>query len=234
MNPNFIREYTKIGFFLVPIAPVRNKPVKGPTAPGWNRPRSPDNPSGYSNDPQDIIKRTTQPWANIGLALGPSKVVTIDLDDLKMAREALRLADIDIDALMADPESVQIIGRPGRGKLLYRAPEGFECCTVTLTYGEKGKDERMIFELRYKGSNGHTAQDVLPPSFHPDTGKPYEWVGDRTKIPPLPQAIADLWKNWEEWKSILQSLDPHQAEVINKAEKPKPKPRAGAHSHFSG
>jgi putative DNA primase/helicase len=200
MSPIVIRNYVEAGLFLVPIPPVRNKPVKGPTSRGWNLPKSPNNPSGYSNDSQDIIKRTTQPWANIGLALEPSKVASIDLDDLKMSREALRLADIDIDALMADPESVQISGRPERGKLLYRVPEGFECCTVKLTYGEKGKDERVIFELRYKGSNGHTAQDLLPPSWHPDTGKPYTWkVGDITKkIPPLPQAIADLWKNWEE------------------------------------
>jgi putative DNA primase/helicase len=143
-----------------------------------------------------------------------------------MSREVLALADIDIDALLADPEAVRIIGREGRGKLLYHVPEGFECCTVTLIYGEKNKNERMIFELRYKAQNGRTVQDVLPPSIHPDTGKPYELVGDITKIPPLPQALADLWKHWEEWKPVLQSFDPHYTEAINKAEKPKTKARA--------
>jgi hypothetical protein len=223
MNPTPIHEYIKAGLFLIPISPVNGKPVKGPTSQGWNLPKSPENPNGYSNDPEDIIRRTKAPGSNIGLALGPSKVATIDLDDLKMSREVLALADIDIDALMADPESVQIIGRAGRGKLLYRVPEGFECCTVKLTYGEKGKDERAIFELRFQASNGHTVQDVLPPSQHPDTGKPYELGGDITKIPPLPQALADLWTHWQEWKPVLQSLDPHQAEAINKTEKQKPK-----------
>lgn len=156
MNPTPIHEYIKAGLFLIPISPVNGKPVKGPTSQGWNLPKSPENPNGYSNDPEDIIRRTKAPGSNIGLALGPSKVATIDLDDLKMSREVLALADIDIDALMADPESVQIIGRAGRGKLLYRVPEGFECCTVKLTYGEKGKDERAIFELRFQASNGHT------------------------------------------------------------------------------
>jgi hypothetical protein len=179
-----------------------------------------------SNDPQDIIERTTQPGSNIGLALEPSKVAAIDLDDLGMSREALALADVDIDALLAAPDAVRIIGREGRGKLLYRVPEGFECCSTKLVFGEKGKDERAIFELRYKGSNGNTVQDVMPPSQHPDTGRPYELVGDITKIPPLPQALADLWKHWEDWKPVLQSLDPHYAEVINKAKKIKPK--AGA------
>jgi hypothetical protein len=226
MNPNPIREYIRAGLYIIPIPPINGRPVKGPITPGWNLPKSPENPNGYSNDPEDIIRRTKAPGSNIGLALGPSMAATIDLDDLKMSREVLALADIDIDALMADPESVQIVGRPERGKLLYRVPEGFECCTVKLTYGEKGKDERAIFELRFQASNGHTLQDLLPPSEHPDINKPYQLIGDITKIPPLPQAIADLWKQWEEWKPVLQSLDPHQAEVINKAEKPKPKLRA--------
>jgi hypothetical protein len=180
MDPTMIREYVRAGLFIVPIAPINGKPTKRPTSQGWNLPKSPDNPNGYSNDPEDIIRRTKAPRSNIGLALGPSKVASIDLDDLKMSREALALADIDIDALLADPQSVQIIGREGRGKLLYHVPEGFTCCTVKLTYGEKGKDERAIFELRYKGNNGHTVQDVLPPSEHPDTGKPYELIGDIT------------------------------------------------------
>ena len=36
-------------------------------------------------------------------------------------------------------------------------------------------------------------QDVLPPSIHPDTGRPYEWIGDFTEIPPLPDALRQLW-----------------------------------------
>jgi hypothetical protein len=223
MNPTAIHEYTRAGLFLIPISPVNGKPVKGPTSQGWNLPKSPENPNGYSNDPEDIIKRTKVPGSNVGLALGPSKVVTIDIDDLEVARKALALADIDLDILLSDPQSVQFIGREGRGKLLYRVPEGFECCSTKLMFGEKGKGERAIFELRYKGSNGHTLQDVLPPSIHPDTNRPYKLVGDITQIPPLPQALTDPWTHWEEWKPLLQSLDPHQAEAINKAEKRKPK-----------
>ena len=75
MTPTVIEEYAEAGFFLVPIAPVEGKPVKGPqgsNATGWNLPRSEDSPNGYSNDPQDIIKRTSKPGSNIGLALEPS------------------------------------------------------------------------------------------------------------------------------------------------------------------
>lgn len=83
MNPTPTHEYIKAGLFLIPISPVNGKPVKGPTSQGWNLPKSPENPNGYSNDPEDIIRRTKAPGSNIGLALGPSKVATIDLDDLK-------------------------------------------------------------------------------------------------------------------------------------------------------
>jgi hypothetical protein len=146
MNPTAIYDYIKVGLFLVPIPPVNNRAVKGPTRRGWNRPKSPNNPDGYSNDPEDIIKRTAAPGSNIGLALGPSKVVTIDLDDLEVSREALALADIELDALMAAPEAVRIIGREGRGKLLYRVPEDFACCSTKLVFGEKRK--RRACDLR--------------------------------------------------------------------------------------
>jgi hypothetical protein len=34
---------------------------------------------------------------------------------------------------------------------------------------------------------------VLPPSIHPDTGQPYTWRGDFTKLPPLPPGLAKIW-----------------------------------------
>ena len=117
-----IANYTQAGLYLVPIPPANGQPVKGPQGPdatGWNRPRCTDNPNGYSNDPDDLIRRTGQPGSNIGLALEPSRVAAIDLDDLEVSREALALADIDLDALMNDPQAVRILSRKGRGKLLY-------------------------------------------------------------------------------------------------------------------
>src|SRR5690606_16085993 len=43
-------------------------------------------------------------------------------------------------------------------------------------------------------------QDVLPPSVHPITGKPYEWkygdeIGHWSVLPPLPKQIRDLWQS---------------------------------------
>ena len=45
-----------------------------------------------------------------------------------------------------------------------------------------------------------TVQDVLPPSIHPDTGKPYEWAGagDWRKLPTLPNMVLTLWRSLAE------------------------------------
>src|SRR5919106_6005029 len=82
-----IADYIQAGLYLVLIPPANGQPVKGPQgldATGWNRPRCTDNPNGYSNDPDDLIRRAKAPGSNIGLALEPSRVVSIDLDDLEV------------------------------------------------------------------------------------------------------------------------------------------------------
>jgi hypothetical protein len=42
-------------------------------------------------------------------------------------------------------------------------------------------------------SEGLSVQDVLPPSIHPDTGKPYEWRGDYNNLVELPELIKTWW-----------------------------------------
>ena len=48
--------------------------------------------------------------------------------------------------------------------------------------------KRAVIDFRSKGK-----QDVLPPSVHPDTGQPYQWKGDFTKLPMIPDALLALW-----------------------------------------
>jgi hypothetical protein len=89
--------------------------------------------------------------------------------------------------LMAD-NAVQIkSGRDNRAKLLYRTPE----ILPTFQHCEEGQ---TVFEFRCGTANGLTVQDVLPPSIHPITGQPYEWLGDWRNIPPLPEGLLDLWR----------------------------------------
>lgn len=53
-----------------------------------------------------------------------------------------------------------------------------------------------VLELRCATSEGLTVQDVLPPSIHPDTGKPYCWggKGDWRDIPLIPPQLLDVWQ----------------------------------------
>lgn len=91
---------------------------------------------------------------NMGIVLGPSGVIDYEMDAGEL-EDFLALVGGDI------PETPAF--RTGTGKLhiLFRDPGGLSRTT------------RDGFELR---AGPH--QSVLPPSVHPDTGEPYEWVND--------------------------------------------------------
>jgi hypothetical protein len=172
-------EYVAHGWVLVPIASGK----KGPTRKGWN-----------------ARERCVVPPAwqgNIGLAHGYSGTCAIDIDDLEMATDWLAKQGVDLTALLADPAAVMISsGRPNRAKLLYRIASPIE----SKKYVEKIDDKpHSIIDFRCGNAKGSTVQDVLPPSVHPDTGKPYEWayanelVGDWRNLPVIPAPLLNIW-----------------------------------------
>lgn len=142
-----------------------------------------------------------------------SGTAALDIDDLGLAVPWLAERGVDLEALLASRDAVRIeSGRPGRAKLLYRlrralptqkpAGSGLElrCATADLT---------------------KSLHDVLPPSLHPVTGKPYRWVygeallGDWRRPPPIPATLLALWR------TLL-------------AENPSPNPDAHANGHDLG
>ena len=117
----------------------------------------------------------------------------------------------------------KIRGRRGL-KPLYRVPEGVALEYHALRWPhptEKDKRGRpktvTVLELR----TGHGRQDVLPPSIHPDTGKPYRWhpapPQTREDIPEVSGGLLTLWQNW-------QDLEPHLLEACPWAETPQSTP----------
>lgn len=154
---------------------------KGPTDKGWNQ-------------PENVIRTPEQAAAclngkcNIGLAhayCAPSPTCAIDVDAMPKARPWLAARGIDIDALLAAPDAVRILsGREGRDKLVYRLPHVMPSCVVA----------GGGLELRCASKDGKTVQDVLPPSIHPDTGRPYRLVGNIAAIPMIPSALLAVWK----------------------------------------
>lgn len=131
----------------------------------------------------------------LGIIHKLSRTCAIDFDDLESARAWFANKDIDIDEYLDGDDAVQIkSGRRNRAKLLFRLPPEIE---LLHTHKIKNPDGSMMIELRCSGEGEKGVQDVLPPSIHPDTGKPYEWAGagEYTRLPVLPEALLAIWRH---------------------------------------
>ena len=82
-----------------------------------------------------------------------------------------------------------------------KAPANIELKRHALNWTKEDnpKESDVVFELR-----GGFTQDVLPPSIHPDTNKPYFWVGDYKNIPELPLELLNIWTQWDIAKDVLK------------------------------
>lgn len=164
-------EYVKAGFVLCAIASGK----KGPNVKGWGD--------------LDLDLNTLKDGEGLGLIHGRSGTCVVDIDDMVKAEPYFTQHGIDISALLSAHDAVGISsGREHRAKLLYKAPAGAEkLATHRINIGG--------VELRCAPRRGNAIQDVLPPSVHPETKKPYKWVGDGdfNNLPELPKGILDLW-----------------------------------------
>lgn len=232
---------------LVPMEPG----TKGPTQEGWNK------PGGYFTDVASAEQFwTANPRHNLGVVLGPSRVCSLDVDDVEFTRLVLQQTHgIDVDALAESyPTSV---GNPARFRIMFRVPDGVELKKHALVWPNKNdpdgiihkglmaqvraavdaKDEdreaalRMaaepfkkltVFELR-----AGLVQDVLPPSIHPGTGKPYTWrkAPDASGLPDLPEELLAIWQGWEEFKPIGEALCPWRSLPAVPVSRPSAAPR---------
>ena len=172
------REYIEHGWVLVPIQPGS----KGPRARGWNR------KDNCITDPEHHMMAA-------GLAHAYSGTCAIDVDDYAMAHEWLMERGVDLDELFAREDSVQISsGKQGHGKLLYALP-------VPMASKQIKVDKKCIVDFRCATAAGLTMQDVLPPSIHPDTTRPYKWdyandmIADWRELPQMPPALHKIWVN---------------------------------------
>jgi len=217
---DLLQTYTEVGFHFVRIPRQHGKPTKAPTAKGWNLPRTPDNPNGYITNTASAAA-WLKAGDNLGLALVPSGVVSLDIDNLDETQRVLAGLGLPFDEWLADPNRVEIqSGKANKGKLLFRTNGEPAPSSKKLVFGQ-GKAAQSIFELRHGSAEGKTLQDVLPPSIHPDTDEPYKLVGDVRQMPFIPPELLVLWREWAE---TLKSFDPEYqppAESVRKTHKPK-------------
>jgi len=175
------REYVANGWALVPIP----QGTKGPRTAGWNR----------RENCISSINQCSRVRANVGLAHLYSRTCVLDFDNLDKATAWLRGRGVDFAEIWKQEAAVRISsGRPNRGKLLFRLPPEVD------SLPSHNLQEHGI-ELRCATSTGLTAQDVLPPSVHPDTGQPYVWeyaddqIGDWRSPPELPSKVLAVWRS---------------------------------------
>jgi len=175
-------EYTRDGFSLCAIPLGR----KGPTAKGWNL---------FENAITSPATATAL-TGNVGLLHAWSRTMALDVDDWGAASQYLLARGVNLAQLFSAPDRVEIVsGRAGRAKLLFRLPTSLDECPQTLQIENAAKE--MILEFRCADKGGNSMQDVLPPSIHPDTGKPYQWggPGDWRKLPVIPEVLLQIWQD---------------------------------------
>jgi hypothetical protein len=226
-------DYAAAGFHFVRIPRVGGKPTKGPRGYGWNLPQNPANPNGYTADIEQA-RAWIRAGDNLGLALLPSGVVSLDIDALGVFLLVLQGLGINPDAWFADPHRAEIrSGKPDKAKLFFRAPSGTMPPSKKLNFGQ-GRKQRSIFELRHGSTEGQTLQDLLPPSIHPDTGQPYQLVGDVRHLPEFPPELLALWQAWPDTlKTFDPAHEPPKAKPLPKSAVPSLKGERNAVEEFN-
>ena len=196
---------------------------KAPKGLGWNK------PGGYITDAataEAFWQRN--PNHNLGVVLGPSRVCSLDVDDVQWTRHVLyELLGVDLDAMALVYPT--IVGNPARFRVLFKLPEGIELTRHSLSWpNEKDPDGSIHKSLMDKAKAakeqgdgvGEAAarteaeeykrftvfelraglvQDVFPPSIHPGTGKPYTWRTPPNAADGLPTLTDELLSVWQNW-----------------------------------
>jgi P4 family phage/plasmid primase-like protien len=132
---------------------------------------------------------------NIGLTLGEAnELIAFDFDyawpdDPKREPKNItkeefekERAEIEAKVLSMLPNSpCKKVGKPGKWTAFFR-PNGIARNFTVERYGI------TVFEILYDGR-----QTILPPSIHPDTNKPYEWIGQDliSSLDILPELTLD-------------------------------------------
>lgn len=191
-----LTHYLELGFALVHVP----SGTKGPHSNGWQ-----DHPITKEADAVMVWRD----GGGIGLHHAESRTAVLDIDHPEWAARALAAVDINLESLLAAP-GPKIRGAKGL-KPIYQVPDGLELSRKVLAWKAPGAPKAVtVFELRA----GKT-QDLLPPSVHPDTHKPYTWEPAsperRGDFPELPGELRALWEDWGQLKPVLNKAQPWAA-----------------------
>ena len=220
---------------------------KAPKGRGWNK------PGGYFTDPaaaEAFWQRN--PNHNLGVVLGPSRVCSLDVDDVPWTRFVLyELLGLDLDAMAVVYPT--IVGNPARFRVVFTVPEGVELTRHSLSWPNENDPDGSIHKglmvkVKQAKEQGDTiaeaaarleaeayqrftvlelraglVQDVFPPSIHPGTGKPYFWRTPPSASDGLPVLPHELLTIWQNWDFFKRDAEAVCPWAI-KSKKPLAKP----------
>lgn len=185
--------YTRLGWYLVPVPPG----TKGPNQPGWNT------PANCISTPKDCEFWKKNPDWNMGVLLSESGLAVLDVDHLEHCRLIFDALGLDYDKTLKP--APRIYSRPGRDKAIFKLPPGVTLSRKSLSWPPRPGEKKGVTVLELRAG---PVQDVLPPSVHPDTGKPYTWANEPDNIPELPEPILQIWQQWDRFRPQLEDVCP--------------------------
>lgn len=187
----------QLGMQLVPLPPREKRPL----ARDWGHNLLADATAARSY-------YLEHPDWNVGVALGPSRICSFDVDDLEATRAICEEFGWNLDKLLAQHPTCQ--GQPPGVRVVFRVPDGMQLAYHALTWPNRDGPGRVtVFELR--AADTQQRQDVLPPSIHPVTGKPYTWLtrpSAAAGLPTPPDWLLALWVNYDALKPQLEAVCP--------------------------
>jgi hypothetical protein len=215
-----ISRYAKLyaeryGFHMVPIEPMR----KFPTAKDWG--------NKLLSDPieAESFYKVHPDW-NLGVSLSDSNMCALDIDCMESFKIILDEFGIPEAELLQFPT---IQGSSKGVRIEFKVPKGANLPYQKLNWPKKdgSGSNYTVFELR-SGTDGKQRQNVYPPSIHPDTKMPYQWIVKPPKTieewPEPPQWLLAIWGAWSDFK-------PQLADACPWLPKPEPKPAAAPKQH---
>jgi hypothetical protein len=157
-----------------------------PIRPGTKKPRG----DGWMNGAVAIRSKADLPRLNgaAGVLLVPSGLMTLDVDDIKLATQYLMdHHNCDLTQWLGAIDAVGIdSGQDNKAKLVFKLAQPMRHIKIR-------QDGNIILEFRSQSATGGSCQDLLPPSPHPNGGH-YEWIGEPEDVELLPQIFKNIWQ----------------------------------------
>lgn len=208
---SYVRQF---GMAIVPLPPKTKRPL----TENWGNDviTDPDQARAYFEQHPD--------W-NMGAALGPSRLCSFDVDDIDATRLIFDEFGWDLDALLQYPT---IQGSPGGFRVMFRVPEGISLQYHALTWPKQDGSRGRFTVWEIRAADTQQRQDVLPPSIHPDTQRPYVWLTKPKAtegLPTPPDFLLQMWQHWDKLKPQLQSVCPWAEKPQHQPRKPAQQPR---------